>query len=55
MDSDIDFCGGEGIVRVVLYDIGFTYWKFYVVKEIRTTNTKCVCFMKFFHRLKLMN
>jgi hypothetical protein len=26
----------------VLYDIGFSYGKFYVVKELKITNPKCM-------------
>jgi hypothetical protein len=34
-DSNIDFHGGKGTLKVVLCDIGFSYGKFHLVKELR--------------------
>jgi hypothetical protein len=33
-DSDIDLHGGKEILRLVLHDIGFSYGKFRVAKEL---------------------
>jgi hypothetical protein len=41
-DCDTDFHGGKETLRLVLCDIGFSYGKFYVVKEIKVTNPKLV-------------
>jgi hypothetical protein len=39
-DNDTDFHGEKGTLRVVLYDIGFSYGKCCVVKELKITNPK---------------
>jgi hypothetical protein len=41
-DSDMDFHGGKETLRLVLCDIGFGYWKFHVVKELKINNPKNV-------------
>jgi hypothetical protein len=40
--SDTDFHGGKETLRLVLCDIGFRYWKFRVVKELKLANPKNV-------------
>jgi hypothetical protein len=39
-DNDTDFHGGKEILRLVICDIGFRYWKFHVVKELKLANPK---------------
>jgi hypothetical protein len=41
-DSDTDFHGGKETLRLVFCYIGFTYWKFHVVKELMLANPKNV-------------
>jgi hypothetical protein len=41
-NSDIDFHGVKQTLRVVLYDKGFSYGKFHLVKDFRITNPKRV-------------
>jgi hypothetical protein len=40
--SDSDFHGGKETLRLVLCDMGFRYWKFHVVKELKLANPKHV-------------
>jgi hypothetical protein len=41
-DSDMDFHGGKETLKPVLCDIGFSYFKFYVFKELKINNPKNV-------------
>jgi hypothetical protein len=41
-DSDTDFLGGKETLRPVFCDIGFRYWKFHVIKELKLANHKNV-------------
>jgi hypothetical protein len=41
-DSNTDFLGGKETLRLVLCDVGFSYGKFHVVKELKLTNAKHV-------------
>jgi hypothetical protein len=41
-DMNIDFLGGNETVKLVLCDIGFICWKFYVVNELKVLNPKNV-------------
>jgi hypothetical protein len=41
-DSDTNFHDGKETLRLVLCDIGFSYGKFHVVKELKQTNRKQV-------------